>query len=192
MTVVTVMRDETAAAATRWTLPQARDFETVNALIAAPLFERDSWTWRAWWIGFVISLALTAAFLVAVFLVLTADRHLGRQHHGGLGFCHCRLRVVDRYRQRRHPDLGDAAIDAAEVARLDQSLCRGDDAVRCDNRRHFPDHPPRPAALFLLAHALSQYDDGVAAMAQRADLGFLGDPELHPVLDPVLVCRSHP
>ena len=71
MTVVTVMRDETAAAATRWTLPQARDFETVNALIAAPLFERDSWTWRAWWIGFVISLALTAAFLVAVFLVLT-------------------------------------------------------------------------------------------------------------------------
>jgi Ni/Fe-hydrogenase subunit HybB-like protein len=71
MTATTVMRDETAAAAARWTLPQARDFETVNALIAAPLFERGSWTWRAWWIGFVISLALTTAFLVAVFLVLT-------------------------------------------------------------------------------------------------------------------------
>ena len=28
-------------------------------------------------------------------------------------------------------------------------------------------------------------------MAERADLGFLGDPELHPVLDPLLVCRSH-
>ncbi|HTC07099.1 MAG TPA: NrfD/PsrC family molybdoenzyme membrane anchor subunit [Xanthobacteraceae bacterium] len=71
MTATTVMRDEAPAAATRWTLPQARDFETVNALIAAPLFERGSWTWRAWWIGFVISLALTTAFLVAVFLVLT-------------------------------------------------------------------------------------------------------------------------
>lgn len=71
MTAAIVMRDETPAAASRWTLPAARDFETVNALIAAPLFERGSWTWRAWWIGFVISLALTTAFLVAVFLVLT-------------------------------------------------------------------------------------------------------------------------
>jgi molybdopterin-containing oxidoreductase family membrane subunit len=71
MTAATVMRDETPAAAKRWTLPDARDFETVNALIAAPLFEPGSWTWRAWWIGFVISLALTTAFLVAVFLVLT-------------------------------------------------------------------------------------------------------------------------
>ena len=31
----------------------------------------------------------------------------------------------------------------------------------------------------------------VAAVAQRADLGFLGDPELHPVLDHLLVCRPH-
>jgi molybdopterin-containing oxidoreductase family membrane subunit len=71
MTAAKVMRGETPAAVTRWTLPQARDFETVNALIAAPLFDRGSWTWRAWWIGFAISLALTMAFLVAVFLVLT-------------------------------------------------------------------------------------------------------------------------
>ena len=71
MTAPTVMRDEMPAAAQRWTLPPARDFETVNALIAAPLYERGSWTWRAWWIGFAISLALTAAFLVAVYLVLT-------------------------------------------------------------------------------------------------------------------------
>ncbi len=71
MTAPTVMRDEMPAAAQRWTQPPARDFETVNALIAAPLYERGSWTWRAWWIGFAISLALTAAFLVAVYLVLT-------------------------------------------------------------------------------------------------------------------------
>ena len=71
MTAAAVIRDETPAAAQRWTLPEARDFETVNALIAAPLFERGCWTWRAWWIGFAISLVLTMAFLVAVFLVLT-------------------------------------------------------------------------------------------------------------------------
>ena len=71
MTAAIVMRDETPAAATRWTLPEARDFETVNALIAAPLFERGSWTWRAWWIGFAVSLALTTAFFIAVFLVFT-------------------------------------------------------------------------------------------------------------------------
>ncbi len=71
MTAAIVMRDETPAAATRRTLPEARDFETVNALIAAPLFERGSWTWRAWWIGFAVSLALATAFFIAVFLVLT-------------------------------------------------------------------------------------------------------------------------
>ena len=31
----------------------------------------------------------------------------------------------------------------------------------------------------------------VAAVAQRADLGFLGDPQLHPVLDHLLVRRAH-
>jgi molybdopterin-containing oxidoreductase family membrane subunit len=55
----------------RWTLPAARDLEAVNALIAAPLLDRQAWTWRAWWIGFVLSLALTVAFLIAVYLVLT-------------------------------------------------------------------------------------------------------------------------
>ena len=71
MTAAAVIRDETPAAAQRWTWPEARDLETINALIAAPLFERGCWTWRAWWIGFAISLVLTMAFLVAVFLVLT-------------------------------------------------------------------------------------------------------------------------
>ena len=71
MTAAAVIRDETPAAAQRWTLPEARDLETIDALIAAPLFERGRWTWRAWWIGFAISLVLTMAFLVAVFLVLT-------------------------------------------------------------------------------------------------------------------------
>lgn len=55
--------------AERWLLPNARDLETVNTLVSAPLLARGGWTWRAWWIGFVISGALTAGFIVAVLLV---------------------------------------------------------------------------------------------------------------------------
>ena len=123
--------------------------------------------------------------------LLSRHRHLGPQHHRGVGRRHRQLRLVDRHRQCRHPDFVHAAVDAAEVARLDQPFRRGDDAVRGEHRRHFSDHPSRAADVFLLAHALSQYDACVAAMAQRADLGFLGDPELFLVLDPVLVCRPH-
>ena len=79
--------------------------------------------------------------------------------------------------------------DAAELARLDQPLRRDDDAVRGRDRRLVPDPPSRPADLFLLAGALPEHDGAVAAMAQRAGLGFLGDPQLPPLLDPVLLCR---
>ena len=61
---------------------------------------------------------------------------------------------------------------------------------RCRDRRPVPDHASRPAAVFLLARSISQHDDGLAAVAQRADLGFLGDPELSPVLDHLLVRRA--
>ena len=46
------------------------------------------------------------------------------------GACHRRLRLVDRHRQCRHADSVDAAVDPAALARLDQSLRRGDDTVR--------------------------------------------------------------
>jgi Ni/Fe-hydrogenase subunit HybB-like protein len=59
-----VITDDYAEPAERWTLPEARDFETVNRLVAAPLLERRSWTWRAWWIGFAVSLVLTVVFVV--------------------------------------------------------------------------------------------------------------------------------
>jgi Ni/Fe-hydrogenase subunit HybB-like protein len=71
MTAVAFTRNEGMAQPTRWTLPHVRDLDAVNALIAAPLLDRGAWTWRAWWIGFAISLALTVAFLIAAFLVLT-------------------------------------------------------------------------------------------------------------------------
>jgi Ni/Fe-hydrogenase subunit HybB-like protein len=71
MTMVAVAGRDGASEVERWTLPSARDFETVNALIAAPLLERGSWSWRVWWIAFVVSVALTTVFLIMIFMVFT-------------------------------------------------------------------------------------------------------------------------
>ena len=49
--------------------PRRADFETVNRLVCAPLFERGSWSWRAWWIGFAVSLTLTGVFIISVLMV---------------------------------------------------------------------------------------------------------------------------
>lgn len=54
----------------RWLLPEARSLEAVNEIVCAPLLDRSRWSWRAWWIGFCVSLLATGGFLVAVFLVL--------------------------------------------------------------------------------------------------------------------------
>ena len=55
----------------RWTRPGARTYEDVNALVSAPLLARGTWTWRAWWIGFAISLVLTAVFMLCIFEVFS-------------------------------------------------------------------------------------------------------------------------
>ena len=61
------------------------------------------------------------------------------------------------------------------------------------DRRAVSDPPSRAGRMYF--YWLAPYPntmDAVAAMAQRAGLGFLGDRQLHPVLDPVLVCRADP
>jgi molybdopterin-containing oxidoreductase family membrane subunit len=75
MTMAAITNEEAAAEPARWTLPNVRTLETVNALIASPLLDRSLWTWRVWWIAFAISLALTGGFLIAIFLVF--DRGIG-------------------------------------------------------------------------------------------------------------------
>ena len=81
--------------------------------------------------------------LAHVLPVLQGRRHLGRQHSRRLGIRHRQLRLVDRYRPRRHADLGDSAAAAAVVAQLDQPLRRSHDAVRRGVRRHVPAAAPR-------------------------------------------------
>jgi molybdopterin-containing oxidoreductase family membrane subunit len=50
----------------RWTRPSGRDAEAINALVSAPLLERRQWRWRAWWIAFAVSGALTGVMVVAM------------------------------------------------------------------------------------------------------------------------------
>jgi Ni/Fe-hydrogenase subunit HybB-like protein len=58
--------------AERWALPAARSYEAVDRLITAPLLERGTWSWRAWWIAFAVSFAWTTIFLVAVIWLFTS------------------------------------------------------------------------------------------------------------------------
>jgi molybdopterin-containing oxidoreductase family membrane subunit len=47
----------------RWTTPAARSYEAVTGLVAAPLLDRRAFRWRAWWIAFAVSAALTLLML---------------------------------------------------------------------------------------------------------------------------------
>ncbi len=77
--------------------------------------------------------------------VLRRRRRLGHQHPGRLGIRHRQLRVVDRYRPRRHADLRHSCSAQAELAQLDQSFRRSHDAVRRACAGMFPVlHTGRP------------------------------------------------
>ena len=69
MTMTATIGARAPEASERWILPEVQSLETVNAIVAAPLLDRSGWSWRAWWIGFSVSLVLTGAFLLAIFLI---------------------------------------------------------------------------------------------------------------------------
>jgi Ni/Fe-hydrogenase subunit HybB-like protein len=51
----------------RWTEPEGRSYEAINELVSSPLLKRGEWRWRAWWIAFLISAALTTVMAVSAF-----------------------------------------------------------------------------------------------------------------------------
>jgi len=55
-----------ASDAARWSLPSVRSYAAVDRLVTAPLIEPAAWSWRGWWIAFVVSAALTGIFLIAM------------------------------------------------------------------------------------------------------------------------------
>ena len=132
----------------------ARAIVEITQAVADPVFASAG---GAWWIVHAAEFAVRPVVRrIDRMAVLQGNWHLGRQLHGGVGRRDCQLRLVDRHRQCRHADLVDAAVDAAAVARIDQSLRRGDDTVRGRDCRNHADHACRPADLRLLARALSR------------------------------------
>ncbi|HET7848198.1 MAG TPA: NrfD/PsrC family molybdoenzyme membrane anchor subunit [Pseudolabrys sp.] len=49
----------------RWVLPSGQSDEAVNRIVSAPLLQPHKWTWRAWWIAFAVSGAMTVMMIVS-------------------------------------------------------------------------------------------------------------------------------
>ena len=85
----------------------------------------------------------------------SACRYVGIRHH--------QLRVVDRYRPRRHADFRHSAAAQPAVAQFHQPFRRSHDAVRRGLRRHVPAAAPGPSLAVLLAVSVPQHDGRAAA-----------------------------
>ena len=108
----------------------------------------------------------------------------------GWALRHHQLRLVDRYRSRRHADLGDPAAVASEMADVDQPFRRSDDTVRRGLRRHVSAAAHWAPVAGLLAVPLSEHDGHLAAVPQPADVGRVCGFDLRDGFAAVLVRRS--
>src|SRR5437588_12080680 len=79
--------------------------------------------------------------------------------------------MVDWNWPRRHADLGHSFAVAAVMAQFDQPLCRSDDAFRRRLRRSVSAYPRWTSVAGVLAGALSQHHEGVAAISQSPGVG---------------------
>ncbi len=122
----------------------------------------------------------------------TRRRNLGQQPAGRVGVRHHELCLVDRYRSRRHADLGDPAVVQADVADIHQPLRRGDDAVCRCLRGHLSAHAHRAALVGVLALPVSEHHDAVAAVQEPAHLGRVRGLDLRAGVAVVLVRRVDP
>ena len=133
-------------------------FESVTETIGHVVLSKR--TPIGWFLGFFIAFILLMVLNLTIGnLLIKGHRHLGQQRSRRLGVRHHQLRLVDRYRPRRHADLGDSAAVPSAVAHLDQPLRRGDDALRGRVRGDVPAAPHRPAvAGYLLAVPVPEHD----------------------------------
>ena len=119
--------------------------------------------------------------------VLDRHRRLGQHDPGRLGLSDRQLRVLGRYRPRRHADQRDPVPAPPELAHRDQPLRRGDDDLRGHLRRHLPGHPHRPPLAAVLDVPDPEPDGDVAAVPQPARVGHLRGRHLRHDVAPVLV-----
>ena len=143
-----------------------------------------------WIFGFLIAFGVMQVLMGAAHVaVCQGRRHLGHQYSGRLGIRDRQLRLVDRYRPRRHADLGDSSAAESIVAQCDQPLRRSDDAFRGDVRGHVPGAAYGPPVAGLLAVALSEHDGALAAVPQPAGVGRVRGFDVPDDFRCVLVCR---
>ena len=106
----------------------------------------------------------------------------GRQAHAAdVGDVHHHLRVLDRYRPRRHADLGRALPVPGPLAHVDLPGGRGDDDLRRAHRRPVPADPRRPDVVRLLPAAVPEPALPLAQLQVAAGVGRVRD--LHVPVD---------
>ena len=94
-------------------------FGTVTEKISAIVLTRPAS--NGWFLGFGIAFMLTMMMLFAIgYLFLKGIGIWGVHHPHRMGLCHRQLRLVDRHRPRRHPDLRHPLITAPVVAQFHQ------------------------------------------------------------------------
>ena len=136
-------------------------FGTVTDKISSIVLTAPDVRW-AGWSGFGIAFLITMMLLFAIgYLFVQGRRHLGHQYPGRLGLRHHQLRVVDRYRPRRHADFRHSAAAAATLAQLHQPLRGSHDAVRGGLRGHVPAAAHGPSLAGVLAVSVSQHHEAI-------------------------------
>ena len=151
-------------------LEPGHSYATVTDKIASIVLTRP--VSLGWLAGFGLAFSVVMILNVAVgWLIIKGVGIWAHQHPDRLGLRDRQLRLVDRYRSRRHADLGDFVFAEPEVAHVDQPLCRSDDAVRGRLRGLVSADPHRASVDGVLHVPVPEHDGDLAAIPQPADLG---------------------
>ena len=154
--------------------PAVRDYEQVDREIAGTL--RPTLGWFA-----ALGIAILCLLIGASTLDLPDPR---RPRRGGLsaagdvGRLHHHLRVLGRYRPRRHADLGDSVSVPRRIPNEHLPRVGSDDGVRRHDGRTVPDPAPRPAVEVLLSDPVSELAAHLAESKEPAGVGRVRDPHV--------------
>ena len=164
-----------------------RNFDWVTNRISGAV---ENPTPRWWWVAFAITSAIAAlGFDLHRLPNLDRRRRLGIEFAGRLGVGHHQLRFLDRYRSRRHAHFRDPVFAPPEMADLNQSLGRSDDALRGHLRRDFPRHSRRARLDGVVPRPGAERKCDLAELSQPAAVGRLRGLDLFHGLGPLLVHR---
>ena len=183
--------DARSPSAHEWIAAEHASYAAVTAAVTDPILTRSAG--RTWWIAFGVSAAAVLVMLIAIAVLFTR----------GIGIWGVNTTVVWGYAIASY--VWWIAVGSGGTLISSILVLTRQDWRRSVNRFAesmtlfavsiaglFPDPASRPAAVFLLARALSEHHAAVAAVALGPGVGFLGHPQLPSVLDRVLLRRPYP